>query len=922
MEEIVTMVDKVKNLIDAKTAELVKENEILKEERLKQEKIHQVVDLSQLPNYIVLNVGGKKYGTSRSTLTSIKNTYFHTMFSGTYELKPMEGTTNSYFIDRDGELILPDRESHKTELMKEINFYCLNEYLESTIEAKKEREYQELFTKINEWGSFPSNRKWKSIYQASKDGFSASTFHQKCNNKGPTITIIWSKTGNIFGGYTSLNWNSIGNYQNDPQSFLFLLKNSKNQSMKFPYRNTGHSIYDNVSYGPTFGNGHDFHICDNSNTVSNSYTNMNNSYGFQNTTGDPYILTGSNKFLVDEIQLSRGYVVLWSISHCFINTRENNNNIDVISEYKNYQDENGYIVSVCYSVKELSRLRFERGVFFKKQVHLKIQTNWVEPFLYQVDFDFVHRFQDYVYKIEISFDDYNLHLIKLLKQFTQLKKLVISIGTHNEEFTIPPDVLPDSVEMLDVSTMMSFEKDPLRFERVLKQNSIPPMVSNLVISHSLVRHDPHRLIPPSVTNLTLHRWSSFEGDVNLIPASVRTLVLVFPSKNAVISQGCLPDTLTDLDLGIVVIKSFNVIPKSVRKLKVEDGDAVYDFIPDSVQDLQIYYNGDRGLIAGHISNSVHTLELNKGFFYAKPLHLPPRYIPQSVTVLKAREVVNLVPILPDSLTYLECSLDRISLGSPLPQSLKTLKLCSITMDIEIGSLPNSLTKLVFTHSVPFPIVEGLLPKSLKKISFRQGVSLDTPFPVIPDSVTDLYFNNYKGRDSHEQTDTIPINSLPDSIIDLELISIKQPLLKKGILPKNIQSLIIEDCDYFFDLDYDSYYDDDDTSFNPIHSLQYLSLPSINSVIKQQQYTRLITHLFSNSTITYHHQLQIKIGMYTFLSLDFKDPYIYIKQKITGQEGFLLKSNITRFLRKHFHIYYDYNQQTISDDENNILFDFS
>eukprot|EP01132_Coremiostelium_polycephalum_P008092 gene8092-9958_t len=316
MEEIVTMVDKVKNLIDAKTAELVKENEILKEERLKQEKIHQVVDLSQLPNYIVLNVGGKKYGTSRSTLTSIKNTYFHTMFSGTYELKPMEGTTNSYFIDRDGkhfrsilnllrdgELILPDKESHKIELMKEINFYCLNEYLESTIEAKKERENQELFTKINEWGGFPSNRKWKSIYQASKDGFSASTFHQKCNNKGPTITIIWSKTGNIFGGYTSLNWTSSNTYQNDPQSFLFLLKNSRNQSMKFPYRTTPHSIYDNVSYGPTFGNGHDLHISDNSNTGSNSYTNMNNSYGFQNTTGDPYILSGSHKFSVDEIQV-------------------------------------------------------------------------------------------------------------------------------------------------------------------------------------------------------------------------------------------------------------------------------------------------------------------------------------------------------------------------------------------------------------------------------------------------------------------------------------------------------------------------------------------------------------------------------------------------------------------------------------------
>eukprot|EP01132_Coremiostelium_polycephalum_P008090 gene8090-9956_t len=298
MEEIVKLVDKVKNLMDEKKKELLSEHEMLKEERLKQEKIHKVIDISQIPNFIILNVGGECFETSISTLTKIKNTYFHTMFSGTYELKPIEGTKNTFFIDRDGELILPDRESHKIELMKEINFYCLNEYLESIKESKKERVNQELFTKINEWGGFQSNQKWKSIYQASKDGFSASTFHQKCNNKGPTITIIWSKTGNIFGGYTSLKWDSSNIFQNDPQSFLFLLKNNMNQSMKFPYISSN-LMRLHGSCGLSFGS--DLYICDNSNTINSSCTNLGTSY--LNTTDDPYILTGLYNFLVNEIQV-------------------------------------------------------------------------------------------------------------------------------------------------------------------------------------------------------------------------------------------------------------------------------------------------------------------------------------------------------------------------------------------------------------------------------------------------------------------------------------------------------------------------------------------------------------------------------------------------------------------------------------------
>lgn len=50
------------------------------------------------------------------------------------------------------------------------------------------------------------------LYRGSKDGFQAATFHAKCDGKGPTLGIIKSKTGQLFGFYVSINWNTAGGY--------------------------------------------------------------------------------------------------------------------------------------------------------------------------------------------------------------------------------------------------------------------------------------------------------------------------------------------------------------------------------------------------------------------------------------------------------------------------------------------------------------------------------------------------------------------------------------------------------------------------------------------------------------------------------------------------------------------------------------
>ena len=52
---------------------------------------------------------------------------------------------------------------------------------------------------------------WYRCWRASVDGWAASTFHSRCDSKGPTVTII--KVGKyIFGGYTSVSWGKWASY--------------------------------------------------------------------------------------------------------------------------------------------------------------------------------------------------------------------------------------------------------------------------------------------------------------------------------------------------------------------------------------------------------------------------------------------------------------------------------------------------------------------------------------------------------------------------------------------------------------------------------------------------------------------------------------------------------------------------------------
>jgi hypothetical protein len=49
------------------------------------------------------------------------------------------------------------------------------------------------------------------LFRGSRDGWSAEIIHAKIDNQGPTITIIKTRKGKIFGGFASVSWDTSGN---------------------------------------------------------------------------------------------------------------------------------------------------------------------------------------------------------------------------------------------------------------------------------------------------------------------------------------------------------------------------------------------------------------------------------------------------------------------------------------------------------------------------------------------------------------------------------------------------------------------------------------------------------------------------------------------------------------------------------------
>ena len=153
-----------------------------------------------------------------------------------------------------------------------------------------------------------NGRKWSLLYQGSRDGFRTYNFNSHCDDKPNTLIILKSTSGNVFGGFTRAQWNSTGLWQFDKSAFIFSLVNNENKSILFENKsNKKDSIYTKEYFCIKFGGGYDIFISDNSNSNTNSFSNLGYTYTHPEypfgSEKAKTILAGTHYFQVEEIEV-------------------------------------------------------------------------------------------------------------------------------------------------------------------------------------------------------------------------------------------------------------------------------------------------------------------------------------------------------------------------------------------------------------------------------------------------------------------------------------------------------------------------------------------------------------------------------------------------------------------------------------------
>jgi len=156
-----------------------------------------------------------------------------------------------------------------------------------------------LKTLLSSWISQGLN--YNLIYKASIHGFGASTFHSKCDNKGPNIVIMRTNFNKIIGGFTPLSWvtpiNS-GLFYKDSSGRTFLFSYSLQR--KYELKSIEElAICCNKSYGPIFGN-YDLLTVDNSDRYNCGNYDIGTCYSF---IGDKNSFYGGTPYTLREIEV-------------------------------------------------------------------------------------------------------------------------------------------------------------------------------------------------------------------------------------------------------------------------------------------------------------------------------------------------------------------------------------------------------------------------------------------------------------------------------------------------------------------------------------------------------------------------------------------------------------------------------------------
>lgn len=195
LEKMIAELEKMYSDFSLKVESLIKYSEIIKQNYIK---------TSEYPEYSIIN-------NTINTYALFQDNFFKKLED--FDLNNTNGIINAYENYKQFlcDTIIKNNSSHILE--------------ESTIATKIEDKIN-----LKKWLSKRGVIKdIKLIYKATRDGENWRNFHEKCDEKGPTLSLFETVDGKRFGGFTMKSWqtaNPISRVK-DEKAFLFSLDKSK-----------------------------------------------------------------------------------------------------------------------------------------------------------------------------------------------------------------------------------------------------------------------------------------------------------------------------------------------------------------------------------------------------------------------------------------------------------------------------------------------------------------------------------------------------------------------------------------------------------------------------------------------------------------------------------------------------------------------
>jgi len=95
----------------------------------------------------------------------------------------------------------------------------------------------------------------KRVFASWEDGNFAEAFHRKCDNIGATISVIETKTGKVFGGFSPVSWLSSehSKFSKANASWLFRFRDGPHRRINIQPGKENNAVRHNALRGPSFG---------------------------------------------------------------------------------------------------------------------------------------------------------------------------------------------------------------------------------------------------------------------------------------------------------------------------------------------------------------------------------------------------------------------------------------------------------------------------------------------------------------------------------------------------------------------------------------------------------------------------------------------------------------------------------------------